>query len=174
VETKAVVESYLRIFSGLREIAEETRASARSRLVWFVAIAGFAILNGKKIWDPIAEREITGIALALLALPWAIAALLAVITHFIIDEAGAKDDLYYVKKSTAIDLQLEREKHGDADYMNMVEIINDTHEDLAEPKKMSAKWGNLARWLERMTFIFLVAGFLWALIGPFVLPDCLY
>jgi len=174
LETKDVVESYSRIFGGFREIAEETRASARSRLVWFVAIAGFAILNGKKIWDPIADGEFTGIALALLALPWAISALLAVITHFIIDEAGVKDDHYYVMKLAAIDLHLESVKHGDADHMEMIKIINDTHPDLAEPKKMSEKWGNAAKWLERTTFFILVAGFLWALIGPFVLSYCAY
>ena len=167
--TQEVVESYLRNFPTLREIAEQTRSSAKSRLVWFVAIAGFVILNGKQIWDPIAEVRFTGVPLALLALPWAFAALIAVIAHFIIDEAGVKDDTYYLVKLSTIELHLERIKHGDDDPAEMLQIVNDTHTDISGPWKTSNRWGTRAMWLERITFILIAFGVLWALIGPFIL-----
>jgi hypothetical protein len=72
MSTKGVAESYSRIFESLREIAEQTRTSAKARLVWFAAISGFAILNGKKLWDSITVGEFVGGPLVLLALPWAI------------------------------------------------------------------------------------------------------
>ena len=169
MRTEEVIESYSRIFGGFYEMAEKTRASAKNRLVWFVAIAGFAILNGKNFWDPVADGEFTGVALALLALPWAIAALLAVVTHFVIDEVGVRDVLFFVKKRAAIDLHLKRVKDGQADHMEMIKIINSTHRDLVEPKKTVERWLCAARWLERIAFIVLALGFLWALIGPFVL-----
>ncbi len=166
---KGVVDSYRRIFEGTREIAESTRLSAKTRLVWFVAISGFAVLNGKKLWDSIAPGEFIGLALVMLSLPWVLAAIFAVITHFIIDEAMVKDDNYYLKKLALIDLHMESIEHGDADPNEMSEIINDTHSDLEDAKKASDVWGNAARWLERITFIFVVLGFVWSMIGPFLL-----
>jgi len=171
VGTEQVVESYLRVFSSFKEIAESTRSSARTRLVWFVAIAGFAVLNGKPLWDELGRVHFRGILLASLAAPWIICALLAVITHFIIDEAKVWDDDYFVRKLAAIELHLEKERAGDASPANMVAIINDTHPDLKEPGHRSNIWRKRAGWLERATFCFLIIGFLWSIIGPFLLRD---
>jgi len=171
MNTEKVVESYLRVFSGTREIAESTRGSARSRLVWFVAIAGFAILNGKPLWDELGRTHFRGIVLGLLALPWVLSALFAVITHFIIDEAKVRDDDYFLRKIAAIELHLEREKAKDAKPENMLAIINDTHPELKEASVQNSLWSNRARRLERITFILLIAGFLWSLVGPFILRE---
>jgi hypothetical protein len=169
--TVEVVESYLRVFAGFREIAEGTRNAARTRLVWFVAIAGFSILNGKSLWDQLGRAQFDGVLLAALAAPWALSALFAVVTHFIIDEAKVKDDLYFVTKLAAIELHLEKERAKTAVPANMIAIINDTHPDLVEPKRQSDYWGNLARWLERITFALLILGFAWSMTGPFVLAN---
>jgi hypothetical protein len=169
--TEQVVESYLRVFSGFKEIAESTRSSARTRLVWFVAIAGFAALNGKPFWDELGRVQFRGILLASLAAPWIVSALLAVITHFVIDEVKVKDDDYYVRKLAAIELHLESEKAGDADPANMVAIINDTHPDLKEASRQNNLWMKRAAWLERVTFGLLILGFIWSLIGPFILRN---
>lgn len=143
--TEQIVESYLRVFSGFQAIAESTRNSAKSRLVWFVAIAGFAILNGQVLWDELGREHFDGILLALLAAPWVLCALLAVIAHFVIDEAKVKDDEYFVKKLAAIELHLESEREGDPDPHNMVAIINDTHPDLVDAQQETARWSNRAK-----------------------------
>ena len=169
--TVEVVEAYLRVFSGFRDIAESTRNSARNRLLWFVAIAGFAILNGNPLWDGLGRVHFSGILLAALAAPWVLSALFAVVTHFIIDEAKVRDDDYFVKKLTLIELQLEAERANRADPNNMKAIINDTHSDLVEPRRDTERWGNSAKWLERITFWLLIIGFLWAMTGPFILAD---
>ena len=169
---KEVVESYARQFGTFRPLAEQARSSARSRLVWFVALSGFVILNGKPLWDSIAGRAFTGVPLALLVLPWVIAAFVAVITHFIIDEVKVRDDLYAVKKAAAIDLYLENLQEGDADPREMLAIINDTSGDLKEAKSQSDRYATLARNLERVTFFLILVGFIWSLVGPFVLAPC--
>jgi hypothetical protein len=169
---KEVVESYARQFSTFRPQAEQLRSSARSRLVWFVAIAGFVIVNGKAVWDPIANSDFKGVPLALLMLPWVLAALAAVVTHFVIDEAKAKDDLYATKKAAAIDLYLESLEEQDADPRRMLAIINDTSDELKVPKAQSDRLGRIAASLERVAFLILILGFLWSLIGPFVLARC--
>jgi len=167
--TVEIVESYLRVFTGFRDIVESTRDSARTRLVWVVAIAGFAILNGKPLWDQLGRTQFEGILLAALAIPWALSALFAVVTHFIIDEAKVKDDLYFVTKLATIELHLEKERSGQADPANMLAIINDTHPSLVEPKRQNDKLANWAKWLERTTFALLILGFVWSMTGPFVL-----
>ncbi len=60
---REVVESYARQFATFGPMVEQVRSSARSRLVWFVALAGFVILNGKSLWDPLAGSSFTGILL---------------------------------------------------------------------------------------------------------------
>jgi hypothetical protein len=50
-QTTQIVESYKTVFAGTREAVLDLRVSARSRLVWFVGIAGYAFLNAKR-WLP--------------------------------------------------------------------------------------------------------------------------
>ncbi len=97
---------------------------------------------------------------------------MAVVTHFVIDEAKVKDDLYAVKKAAAIDLYLESLIEGNADPREMLAIINDTSEDLKSPKAASERYSRLARTLERVTFLILILGFLWSVFGPFLLASC--
>jgi len=167
--TQEVVESYYRTFTGFRTMAVQIRSSAQTRLVWFVGIAGFAILNGKALWDALSAGSFSGLPLAFLGAPWVISALLAVVAHFVIDEAAVKDDVYYVTKLAAIDLHLEAIRENKYDPNEGLSIIRDTHQEIVGPKRQSEAWSKAARWLELASFLFLVVGFLWAFIGPFLL-----
>ena len=170
MSTRDVVSSYARTLATSRMIASETRSSARTRLVWFVAIAGFALLNGPTIWSAIGGRTFAGTDYVLLALPWAMAALLALVTHFFIDEAGVKDDVVSVQKLAMVDLHLEAIKEGDDDALEILQIINDTHPDLKNSKVVADRYGSWAKWLERITFSLLVLGFIWSLAVPLLIP----
>lgn len=166
---KDILESYEKVFLSFREPIQKTRASARERLVWFVGIAGYAILNAKVYWEALGGRTFTGIEIFWLSLPWALSAFLSVITHFVIDEAGARDDILFTKKLATIDLYKIDIEEGKADLAKILRIFNDTHPDYIEIKKSSDKWSSFAKWLERITFAALVSGFIWALIGPMIL-----
>jgi hypothetical protein len=168
--SQEVVASYARLFVESRKMVAEIRSSARTRLVWFVAVAGFAFLNGPPFWSAIASRTFAGTDLVLLALPWAMSALLAVVTHFFVDEAAVKDDRYFVQKLAMVDLHLEAIKEGEDDPLEMLQIIDGTHTDLKKPKAAAERYACWARWLERITFALLVLGFIWSLAIPLVLP----
>lgn len=166
---KEIVESYEKVFLSFREPIYKTRISARERLVWFVGIAGYALLNAKVFWDALGNRKFIGIELFWLSLPWVISALLSVITHFIIEEVGIKDDILFTQKLAAIDLHRIDIEEGRDDPDEMIQIINDTHPDYKETKKSVDRGSSLASWMERSAFATLVIGFIWAVIGPLVL-----
>jgi hypothetical protein len=166
---KDIVESYEKIFLSFRDPVFKTRASARERLVWFVGIAGYALLNAKVFWDALGNRQFVGIQLFWLSLPWVVSALLSVITHFVIDEVGIRDDILFTQKLAAIDLHKIDIEEGKDNPDEMLQIINDIHPDYKETRKSVDRWSSLARWMERSAFATLVIGFIWAIIGPLVL-----
>jgi hypothetical protein len=166
---KEIVESYEKVFLSIREPIFKTRTSARERLVWFVGIAGYALLNAKAFWDALGNCQFIGIELFWLSLPWVISALFSVITHFIIDEVGIRDDIFFTQKLAAIDLHKIDIEEGKDDPSEMLQIINDTHPDYKDTKNSVDRWSSLARWMERGAFTTLVIGFIWAVVGPLVL-----
>jgi hypothetical protein len=105
-----------------------------------------------------------------LSVPWVLSAFLGVITHFLIDEVAAKDDLYFTKKLAAIDLHRIDAKDGKANPDEMLQIVRDTYPDIEQAKKAVDTWSFWSRWFERLTFTSLVVGFIWAIVGPLVLP----
>jgi hypothetical protein len=168
-EKKEIVESYEKVFLSFREPIRETRTSARARLVWFVGIAGYALLNAKVYWEALGGRQFSGIELFWLSLPWVLSALLSVITHFIIDEVGVRDDILFTKKMAAIDLHRIDIIEAKDNPKEMLQIINDTHPDYKAIVKSVNRWAGLAEWLERCSFATLVMGFIWAVVGPLCL-----
>jgi hypothetical protein len=166
---KEIVESYEKVFLSFREPIQASRSSARARLVWFVGIAGYALLNAKGYWEALGGRQFSGIELFWLSLPWTISALLSVVTHFVIDEVGSRDDLLFTKKLAAIDLHRINIEDGNDNPEEMIQIFNDTHPDYKGTVKLVNRWSGFAKWLERCTFAALVIGFIWAVVGPLIL-----
>jgi hypothetical protein len=166
---KEIVESYEKVFLSFREPIKESRTSAKTRLVWFVGIAGYALLNAGPLSSAIAPHKLAGPSLLWLSLPWLLTALLGVVTHFLIDEAASRDDVFFAKKLAAIDLHRIAVTDGRDDPKEMLSIIDDTHPELKGAKQDTENWPAAARWLERATFAALVIGLFWAVIGPLLL-----
>lgn len=169
MNNKEFVESYEKVFLTFREPMRETRTSARTRLVWFVGIAGYALLNAKVYWEALGNRQFSGTELFWLSLPWIVSALLSVITHFVIDEVGIRDDVLFAKKLATIDLHRIHIVEGKENPEEMLQILNDTHPVYKDNIESVNRWSGLAKWLERCTFATLVIGFIWAVIGPLIL-----
>ena len=123
MKSKEAMERYKQQYIELYEICCKVRFSARSRLIWFVAIAGFVMIYGKTLWDSIVNREFTGFPLVLLVLPWIVASILAIITHIIIDESWTKDNIYYTNKIAEIDLYIVSVLDGKEDINEYSKII---------------------------------------------------
>lgn len=164
-----VVEGHYHFLTSSNEVSEKINDSVKNRLVWYVAIASFVILKGRQLWDALGLVEFNGVTLFCLILPWVLVALSAVITHFIIDEAWVKSNQFFLNKRAALDLCLESVEEGDENLIEIRSIFNNTFSDLKELKKLNDKWGNIAQWSERITFALLLLGFIWSLIGPFLL-----
>ena len=164
-----IVESYEKVFLTIREPIRETRTSARTRLVWFVGIAGYALLNAKGYWEALGGRQFSRIELFWLSLPWVVSALLSVITHFVIDEVGVKDDIFFTLKLAALDLHRINIVEGKDNPEEMLQIFKDTHPDYKDILKSVNRWSGLAKWLERCAFATLVIGIIWAVVGPLIL-----
>lgn len=165
---KEDMERYLNQLGKFQDNVVRMRSSARSRLVWFVAIAGFVILYGKNLWDPIAGHCFKGIHLAILIIPWIIASIFAVITHILIDEVWLRENKYYVHKIAEGFIYIGHLKDSnDINISEFEKIIKDENEDTSKRKKQMDDMHNIVNCFERFTFVLYGFSILWTFVGPF-------
>lgn len=167
---RSIVERYFEQVKRHPEIRNQTLASAMARLTWFTAISGFVVLNGRSLWEALAGRSFEGGALLLLTLPWVLTAVLAIATHYLIDQMRMQDDTAHEIRYAVLNLLLDRfEKHERVLDQELQDILHDRGPE--ELRLAVAAIGPWARWftrLERWTIYVLIFSFLWAVAGPFV------
>ena len=140
-----VVESYFQTFSKSREFVSQTRASALTRLVWFVAISGYVLINGEPYWAKLAGKPLNTEQLFILSLPWLFAVFFSVVTHFLVDEVQVRDDKYFINKLATIDLHRIRVKEETEDPNEMKQLIEDTHPAFSEIKFIPGEMGLIVK-----------------------------
>lgn len=141
------------------------RSNALSRMVWFVAIAGYVMFNGKPFLDAIRCGPTLGKTLLVLSLPWAVAAVMAVISHFLMDEASAIDVQVHEGRLAVIDVLILKIQSGRARPEDVVQMLDDKEPNVAREKARLKRWGNAAKWAERATFALLLLCFAWSVVG---------
>ena len=147
--------------------------SSKTRLVWFVGISGFALLNGEKLWGNISSTKLEEIDFFLLTLPWLLSIVLALISHYVMDQAEIKFNIFNDNKLSMIDLHGIEVKRGEFDANEFELLLFDKHPDIIDLKKTTDKYLKWANRLELITFIFLVIGFIWSVIYPiFIMCRC--
>lgn len=163
------VENLVEIYKDARKTVIESRASNRTRLVWNVGIAGFALLNAKPYWDAIAGSAIIGVNIVWLSLPWILSTFLGVIAYFLVDESAKKEETFF--NLIIADLNFFKfeigEKGINAEELTKINKGEKPPTDAA--KRRSVIWRKWSKWLEFLTFACLVLGFIWASIGPLIL-----
>jgi len=164
-----VVESYFQTFSKSREFVSQTRASALTRLVWFVAISGYVLINGEPYWAKLAGKPLNTEQLFILSLPWLFAVFFSVVTHFLVDEVQVRDDKYFINKLATIDLHRIRVKEETEDPNEMKQLIEDTHPAFSEIKASLNKGLCWAKWFERLAFISILVGLVLAVVYPMMI-----
>ena len=164
-----IVESYLKTIERHPEIVQETRRSTLSRMVWIAGITGFVLLNAQSLWEALIERSLSGQEAFWLSLPWVATAMLAVLTHILIDEVKVRDDEAFEEKMVAVELWLIDAKERGPNDLEMIAILNDSTPEIKKASEKLAPWVSWASRLERLTFVALLISFLWALVGPFAL-----
>ncbi len=140
--------------------------SSKTRLVWFVGISGFAILNVASVWDEIMINPIEGIDIFWLTLPWLLSVFSALITHFLMDKADIHFSKFINNKLSLIELHKIQVTNGIIDEKEFKLLLYDNHPDLEILKDNADNWINCINIFETITFGSLVIGFIWAIIFP--------
>ncbi len=166
---QSAVESFADMLGRDHKLASEVRASALSRLVWYVAIAGFMIVNAKPYWEVFRGHSLLGYQIFWLSLPWVATALSAIITHILIDVVTIKDNTYYSNKKSFIDFHRIDIEHNELNIDKWKAIMSDTEPQLEKLKNDVTWWFNLAQPLELVTHILLILAFISAITIPFAL-----
>ncbi len=154
------VENYSARLTRDYELASQLRASALSRLVWLTGISGFVILNVKPYLDSIRGTTVGGTQLLWLYIPWILTAVLAILSHFAIDEWTAKENVFYSNKKDAIDLHRIGISQGKPDADQFSALIRDLDPEIKSLRNDADKLFHVAKWLERSTFGMLIIAFI--------------
>ena len=147
--------------------------SAASRLVWFVAIAGFALLNVGKLAKGIVGSSLTSGENVLLVLPWAFVGLCGVIAHWLTGELGAIDNNYYMMKQHSIRSWLATAPRNPK-IQEVTDILNVDEKDpeVSIRRKAVEKLAPAVSFWEKATFIALLISFAWSVIFPLIISSC--
>jgi len=160
-----LVEAYVDRCRDDYAMASEINKSAQARLVWFVAIAGFALLNARGLAEAVSGTTLGGNQLLLLASPWAITAILGIAAHWTIGDFDFRNMRYQSCRLNRFQafVALAREEPSD-DEVN--ELLDEKHEDISKSRSAANKVEPIASWLERLTFVALAAAFVWSIVYP--------
>jgi hypothetical protein len=146
--------------------------STRSRQTWFVAIAGFAILNSRQLWEAILTRELRPGEFVLMAIPWLVAAVAAVWTHYL----GGLHDIarhkFFLNKIAELDLLYGATKERRPNPVMWKAVINDDTEALRPLRKEADSYVARVNRSERIALGGIAAGFVWTIAIPLILTIC--
>lgn len=62
-----------------------TRSADSNRMIWYVGIAGYVLVNAPTTWRTLIGRDLKGNELLWLSVPWVVAALVALIANLVMD-----------------------------------------------------------------------------------------
>ena len=167
---RGLVERYFEQVKRHPEIAKGTNRSAQRRLVWFVAISGFAVLNGQVLWSALMRRTVDGTDLLVLAIPWVVTALLSIAAHILIDQVEVYDNLAFEMKYASLNILLDKfDKKQPVSGREFMDILGEETDQLREAGARLKPWLTWARRAENWAQVALFISFLWMLVGPLLL-----
>ncbi len=167
----ALLSSYMEQFVRAREIARDSRNGARTRYVWFVGICGYVLVNAPNLWKSLAGTDLTRWSLLTLSTPWVLSALVALITHLLIDKSEDLENEFFVAKAAALEVAILGLRAGRNDESAVLKAFNDEHPAISGRKRKVEAFRKPEVWFERLTIGLLVLSFVWSAVGPLIL-DC--
>ena len=141
-----VLESYAERLSRDQELVASQNKSSASRLVWFVAIAGYAFLNVPIYLNTISGDSLSGIMLIVISAPWALTAVFGVITHWILGEQSSKENQYYASLTSSIYSLIITEGDKITD-QQVLELLNEKDRDNQKFRQSREKLGYWGKWM---------------------------
>lgn len=131
---KEWVESFSRMHKNSYKLAVEIRKSAMTRLVWFTAISGYVLINGRLFWEAVREHPLAGVVLFWLSVPWGISAFFSIVTHFFVDELNQRENQFFITKQSALDQLIIKHEEGKENPQEFRQILYDNFPGVKEVK----------------------------------------
>jgi hypothetical protein len=164
------VEAWVNGLPADHAIISKGNRDSASRLVWFVAIAGFGFINIHNYALALLGDRLTRAQFVYLSIPWALTAISGIVAHWLLGELIARDDARHILKQHAIRAFLATTV-AEPTVEQTLGILNVDDEDkdvarLNQRVKCLVPW---VSWAERVTFILLLLSFASALVYPLLL-----
>ena len=163
MENVQVLESYAERLSRDQELPAAQNKSSASRLVWFVAIAGYAFLNVPIYMNTISDDSVDGMMLIIISAPWALTAVFGVITHWILGEQASKENQYYAALIGSI-YSLIVTKGDKITDEQVIDLINENDSEPQKIRRAGEKLGSWGKWMSHLTFFSLSFSILWSVV----------
>jgi hypothetical protein len=153
-----IINSYAERISQALELRESTNKASASRLVWFVAIAGYAFLNVPVYIKALSDEPVSGVTLVVITIPWVLTALLGVVTHWLLSELIALDNLWYITYMANINAFIVT-KDGEITDRQLLDLLDEKDPNVQARRKNVERLEPWVKWAERFTFFFLCISF---------------
>lgn len=164
----AYARSYEEAVHRNRALAGAMHSEGRKRLVWFVAIAGYVLVNAQPLWELSLGRSLEQADFFWLAAPWVLAASIAIVTHILADKLSTEDAGYYVAKVAALQVFCLNRSTGQEPPCSFADIINNKGK-LTEHFDSVERWRRRLTVLERLTQALVALGFLSTIFAAWIL-----
>jgi hypothetical protein len=162
---KLIIDGTVRGLDRFQEMVGSTRDAETSRLIWYVAIAGYVVVNAEPYWSKLLGRPATGTDLFWLTLPWIAAAVASLVAH----AAGLKridtEHFQFYAQRAKLDVYADIETDPER-AVELAQSVLDTKDDLEKYGKATKWWTTVSALLRVVAFGFLLAAFVWTLAGP--------
>ncbi len=169
MDAKEAMDSFISDFREDHRITTESNNSSKSRLVWFVALAGYGFINISPFLDSMFGETFSNVEKILISLPWVITILVGVIAHMRLGDFTMLDDSYYLIYLSALtSFRALRTNEDRSDDLVVFFNIHEADSDVIEARDNVNKMHLWANRFERGTYYLIIFSFFWSVIGPLV------
>jgi hypothetical protein len=165
----ALVKSYEAGFQRARDLASTSNLESSKRLVWFVAISGYGLLNGRGLWEALIGSSLSPAAMFWLVLPWVLAATVAVVGHVLFSKLDEVDSKLYLAKVAALQVLAIRLQTGDGSFEEFKTILEDEHAEIRPLRKDADRWHRLVLRTEWAAYSLVGVSVVWSVVAPWMI-----
>jgi hypothetical protein len=162
--------------SGLardQEIVKNINNSVASKLIWFVAIAGFSLLNINSLAERLAGVELGTLQLIIIVLPWVLTAIVGIVAYSLLLEMVSRDNIYYIHKQHEIRAFIANARSTPS-LEEVLEVldIDKTSADVALRKSEVDRISPWVNRFENLSLYLLILSFLISVLLPILVYFC--
>jgi len=162
---EAIITGAARSLDRFQETVSDSRATETNRLVWYVGIAGYVLVNAQAQWKILLARDPTAYDLTWLSVPWVVSAITALLAHLATAERIDREHQQFYAMRVAMDSLLVTENEP-KQAVDKLKGILDCSEHLLKYRTATERWQRMALWLQRLALAAVLFAFMWTVFGP--------